>query len=76
MNGELIGEANANTPSIVIEFPILVDSELEIREEGPDAVIKVTDFEMVDCTVGIIGMIKKFIFFVFWLRTNLCTLDI
>ena len=49
LNGKLIGEANANTPSTVIEFAILVDSELEIREEGPDAVIKVTDFEMVDC---------------------------
>ena len=45
----MIGEANANTPSTVIEFAILVDSELEIIEEGPDAVIKVTDFEMVDC---------------------------
>ena len=49
LNGELIGKANANTPSKIIEFPILTDSQLEILDEGLDSVIRFNKFEMVSC---------------------------
>ena len=47
---KLIGEAQPNTPSKVIEFSILKDGELKIRDEGANSVIKFTKFEMVECT--------------------------
>jgi hypothetical protein len=48
--GELIGEASPNTPSKIIEFAIPEDSQLEIKDEGENSVIKFTNFEMVDCS--------------------------
>ena len=48
--GELIGEAGPNTPSKIIEFAIPEDSQLEIKDEGANSVIKFTNFEMVDCS--------------------------
>ena len=47
----MIGEASANTPSLTIEFPVLADSQLEIREEGTNAIIKFNHFEMIACDV-------------------------
>ena len=46
----LIGEAQPNTPNKVVEFPILKDGELKLRDEGANSVIRVTNFEMVECT--------------------------
>ena len=48
--GKLIGEAGPNTPSQIIEFVIPEDSQLEIKDEGANSVIKFTNFEMVDCS--------------------------
>ena len=48
--GELIGEAGPNTPSKIIEFAIPENSQLEIKDEGANSVIKFTNFEMVDCS--------------------------
>ena len=47
---KLIGEAQPNTQNKVVEFPILKDGELKIRDEGANSVIKFTKFELVDCT--------------------------
>ena len=47
---KLIGEAPPNTPNRVVEFPILKDGELKIRDEGANSVIKFTKFELVECT--------------------------
>ena len=33
-----------------MEFPILKDGELKIRDEGANSVIKFTKFELVECT--------------------------
>ena len=48
--GKLIGVAGPNTPSRIIEFTIPEDSQLEIKDEGASSIIKVTNFEMVDCS--------------------------
>ena len=50
LNGELIGEAGPNTPSRTIQFPIPKDSLLELKDEGPNSVIKFNGFEMAACT--------------------------
>ena len=56
LNGELISEAERNTPRKIVEFPIKYDSMLEIRDHGPgNSVIKITKFEMVPCNTS-----KKF----------------
>ena len=47
---ELIGEASPNTTSKIIEFAIPEDSQLEIKDEGYNSIIKFTNFEMVDCS--------------------------
>ena len=49
-DGGFIGEAEADTPTKTIEFPIDKDSLLEIKDEGANSVIKFTSFEMVSCT--------------------------
>ena len=50
MDEKLIGEASPNTPNKLIEFPILHDSLLELRDEGHNSVIKFTKFELVSCS--------------------------
>ena len=51
LNGKLIGEASALTPSITIEFPILTDSILDIQDEGENSIMKVNSFEMTSCNI-------------------------
>ena len=50
LDGELVGQAGANTPSKIIEFPIVQKSHLELRDEGQNSVIKFTNFQMVPCS--------------------------
>ena len=50
LDGQLVGEAYANRPSKIIEFPIVEDSLLEIKDEGPSSIIKFNHFEMVKCS--------------------------
>ena len=52
LEGELIGEAGANTPSQIITFPLHQDSLLELKDEGANSVIKFNNFEMVQCPGG------------------------
>ena len=58
---KLIGEAQPNTPNRVVEFPILEDGELKIRDEGENSIIKFTKFELVECTPEAQG--NRFVFF-------------
>ena len=62
---KLIGEAQANTPNKIVEFPILKDGELKIRDEGANSVIKFTKFELVPCTIE--PQSKQSYYF--WLKT-------
>ena len=50
LDGQKVGGANRNTPNKIIEFPILHDSLLELRDEGANSVIKFNKFEMISCT--------------------------
>ena len=50
LDGQLVGEAYGNRPSKIIEFPIVEDSLLEIKDEGPASIIRFNHFEMVECS--------------------------
>ena len=51
LDDELIGEARANTPSKIIEFPMPNhDSTLKLRDEGEDSKIRFNNFqELYNC---------------------------
>ena len=58
LEGELIGEAGPNTPSIVISFQLPQDSLLELKDEGENSKIKFNGFEMVECNSKLIISVK------------------
>ena len=55
LDGQLVGEAYEDTLSKTIEFPIVKDSLLEIRDEGPSSIIRFNHFEMVECSGELFG---------------------
>ena len=50
LDGQLVGVAFRNRPSKIIEFPIVENSLLKIKDEGPGSIIKINHFEMVKCS--------------------------